>query len=414
MSDCILHSAEIDFYVSQISLSKIEDLGSLGWFEKHKRLQLLHQQSVLEANESSHEKVKELIVFHKKVELLVFEAITVNVWREKVFPKILKKELNPDVTFPLYIIMYHETTALGLLQNILYHQDSAEELGDSAVDLVDYCVLNILHLINCYKYVDLDIEIQDLSVVEDLQKKEKSVAFDIGTRCVSVLRYMVENLNSLPLAITTRIYQRHDVPLLFCQLIELSPWTKWDEKGRMYKFNDSKWKRIGKHQESVITVTESQVWLALRHILMDERARQNYEIDDFRRNQILKVQRHLTEVVLDQISPLVELKYCFSYMEMGSAGAGGNIKKPFILEVIAEFRDTLLNKPSKFWKKIAEKQIEVFTNVEEFDLRQVAKDLASAYDTLDRIDPDVPICSYCGDPAGKFCSKCKLEYYCGR
>lgn len=43
--------------------------------------------------------------------------------------------------------------------------------------------------------MDLDIEIQDLSVVEDLQKKEKSVAFDIGTRCVSVLRYMVENLN---------------------------------------------------------------------------------------------------------------------------------------------------------------------------------------------------------------------------
>lgn len=39
-----------------------------------------------------------------------------------------------------------------------------------------------------------------------------------------------------------------------------------------------------------------------------------------------------------------------------------------------QFRDTLLNKPSKFWKKIAEKQIEVFTNVEEFDLRQVAKE----------------------------------------
>lgn len=51
---------------------------------------------------------------------------------------------------------------------------------------------------------------------------------------------------------------------------------------------------------------------------------------------LLQVQRHLTEVVLDQISPLVDLKYCFSYMEMGSAGAGGNIKKPFILEVIAE------------------------------------------------------------------------------
>lgn len=43
--------------------------------------------------------------------------------------------------------MYHETTALGLLQNILYHQDSADELGDFAVDLMDYCVQNIMQLI---------------------------------------------------------------------------------------------------------------------------------------------------------------------------------------------------------------------------------------------------------------------------
>lgn len=48
------------------------------WFEKHKRLQLLHQQSVLEANESSHEKVKELIVFHKKVNFMVYKFNKIN------------------------------------------------------------------------------------------------------------------------------------------------------------------------------------------------------------------------------------------------------------------------------------------------------------------------------------------------
>lgn len=57
-------------------------------------------------------------------------------------------EKQPENTFIAYIILYHEMTAVGLLQNILYHIDSIEAAGDVVLDLIDYCTTEIVRLLS--------------------------------------------------------------------------------------------------------------------------------------------------------------------------------------------------------------------------------------------------------------------------
>lgn len=62
------------------------------------------------------------------------------IWKQKVFPLMMKFQEEPTNTFILYSVFYHEEMAISLLENILYHADSAETIDDSVVDLIDYAV----------------------------------------------------------------------------------------------------------------------------------------------------------------------------------------------------------------------------------------------------------------------------------
>lgn len=48
----------------------------------------------------------------------------------------------------LYTVFYHEDIAVSLLENVLFHCESAETINDSALDLVDYAVKNVSLLLD--------------------------------------------------------------------------------------------------------------------------------------------------------------------------------------------------------------------------------------------------------------------------
>lgn len=53
-----------------------------------------------------------------------------------------------------------------------------------------------------------------------------NVSFQISMKAITILRYMSDNVDILPLGVTTRMVITHDVPVLFVQLIEEKPWIK--------------------------------------------------------------------------------------------------------------------------------------------------------------------------------------------
>lgn len=69
------------------------------------------------------------------------------------------------------------------------------------------------------------------SCLEEILEKLKVFEFDIGMRCISILYYLIEFSDSLPLCAISRMLATHDIPYLFAQLIETQPWKKQDEDG---------------------------------------------------------------------------------------------------------------------------------------------------------------------------------------
>lgn len=70
------------------------------------------------------------------------------------------------------------------------------------------------------------------SCLEEILEKKKEFEFDIGIRCISILRYLAEYADNLPLYVLSRLLATHDVPYLLAELIERHPWKKENAKGK--------------------------------------------------------------------------------------------------------------------------------------------------------------------------------------
>jgi len=78
----------------------------------------------------------------------VYEAIQIDIWKHKVFPLLIDFNGEPTNTFMLFSIFYHEVIVISLLENILFHCESAQTLDDTVMDLIDYTVQHIMTLLD--------------------------------------------------------------------------------------------------------------------------------------------------------------------------------------------------------------------------------------------------------------------------
>lgn len=224
----ILNPWEVQTLVENLAYTELEDIGTKKWLEFHKDFMLLNQQCVLEINSLQEEKVKDNFVTHRKIPNLIHEAISISVWKEKVFPTLVNEnELNN--TFLLYSVLYHEETAVSLLESVLYHSDSIESINDSVIDLIDYSVEYVTKLLFSQKKAKQNVSTH--SCLEEIVEKKNEIEFDIGLRSISILRYLAEFSDKLPLSALSRLLSIHDVPFLFVQLMEFRPWKRNDKSG---------------------------------------------------------------------------------------------------------------------------------------------------------------------------------------
>ncbi|KOB52242.1 putative Zinc finger protein MYND domain-containing protein, partial [Operophtera brumata] len=216
-----LDVGELDIFVDSMEPSQIELIGNQSWVDWHIRLQKLNQQAVLEASSIQEELTKETLISSGKLPVLVYEAICIQVWRLKIYPQILKLEPAPVNTFGIYMVLYHEAAAVGLLETVLFHDDGAHCVSEVAGDLIDYA------------------ELECETAVEELDRQKRDLQFDISMRCISVVRYLAEQMEQAGIGalISTSLYKTHDVPSLMAHLLQLAPWRRNNEKGDLEVFN---------------------------------------------------------------------------------------------------------------------------------------------------------------------------------
>lgn len=401
----VLLATEIEFYVDTMKTFNMVDLGSQQWLEWHQRIQKLNQEALLEASNLKEEHVKEAIVSFQKIEILIHEVLQINIWKYKVLPHLLQLEPQPESTMIAYSILYHEAICVSLLELVTYHANCCESMEDLALDLLDYCCGTVSQLFSI-KYLDYNGKKE--TATQELNRQRDNLSFDVGIRSLSIIRYLCENMERLYVGLCSSIYIKYDIPILFIEILKLKPWIRNHNE----QYISGNWKPW---DQEVLCPSEAQVLLTLRHILLDKACQQYYSITESRRTQLGHLMSFITPVILDQLSPLIELKQWISHICLMQQSS--SIQNPILLEPVLKIRQEIIAKTDGNWKRIAQEQLSNVFNNDKRALMESARILNEAYNTelLEQFDTKSTLpCSRCGNKAFQRCSKCKKSWYCSR
>src|SRR3989338_11315223 len=88
-------------------------------------IEMLNIQAHQNAAQNQDEFVAQSIISSQKVEILIKELVSVEIWKNKV-ASLIKEDLAAasKQSIKPYLIFYHEATLCNLLECVLYHKDA--------------------------------------------------------------------------------------------------------------------------------------------------------------------------------------------------------------------------------------------------------------------------------------------------
>uniref|UniRef100_A0A8D2P6U9 Zinc finger MYND domain-containing protein 10 n=1 Tax=Zosterops lateralis melanops TaxID=1220523 RepID=A0A8D2P6U9_ZOSLA len=386
--------------------------GEEGWLRQHEYVEKLNMHGILSASAGQEQLLTELLVTHAKIPVLIGELISVEIWKHKVFPVLCRLEdFKPRSTFPIYVVLHHEASIINLLETVFFFKEICESAEDSILDLIDYCHRKLTLLaarITC----GAPAQGADPVPPQELQKQAEMMEFEISLKALSVLRFITDQVDSLPLGALTRMLNTHNLPCLLVELVEHCPWSCW-EAGKLKKFENGTWHVVPPEDQVKMTKLDGQVWLALLNLLLSPECQRKYHFDGFNKSQLLKLRAFLTDVLIDQLPNLVEMQRFLSYLAVTDPAPP---KKDLIIEQVPVIWDRILKKNSGKWEAVAKHQVKHAFSPTEEELKLQARRWAQTYslDMMEALAADKPRCRVCGAEAAKRCSRCRQEWYCTR
>ncbi|KAM9374724.1 zinc finger MYND domain-containing protein 10 [Phaethornis superciliosus] len=416
----MLVPAEAEAMVQALQGTELRDVGGQGWLWQHEYVEKLNMHSILSASAGQEQFLVELLVTYAKIPVLIGELISVEIWKHKIFPVLCQLEdFKPRSTFPIYVVLHHEASIINLLETVFFYKEICESAEDSILDLIDYCHRKLTLLTaqsaKGQAVTPAELRTKDLpnpSSMEELKKQAEMMEFEISLKALSVLRFITDQVESLPLSALTRMLNTHNLPCLLVELVEHCPWSCW-EAGKLQKFENGTWHVVPPEDQMKMTKLDGQVWLALLNLLLSPECQRKYHFDGFNKSQLLKLRVFLTDILVDQLPNLVEMQRFLSYLAVTEPAPP---KKDLVLEQVPVIWDHILKKNAGKWEAIAKHQVKCVFSPTEEELKLQAHRWAQTYslDMMEALAPDKPRCGVCGVEATKRCSRCRNEWYCTR
>ncbi|OEH79336.1 zinc finger mynd domain protein [Cyclospora cayetanensis] len=445
--------------ISKLQKFPLESIGSKEWLQQHAALErlsvLLHEEAV----NGGPEKTQRLFCEAGKVSVLIEELITLDVWKEKVLPLLRGTADLSSVT--AYLPVYHEGLLASILETLLFHSAAAHAADAQLPDLVEYCNRKLQKLLLRKTSTAADFGRRSAALeaaplvaakrtpedLSDLQERQESEASFAAEMCaLTLLRFIFDNRKSLQMTIMTLMLDQYDVLLTLIALLEHQPWRRQTSTGEhevyeeqqyapalpaipvlgspllsvllrlpvsmMLKGIEETWKTV-ERGDVRISKAEAQVWLTIYGLIMDPDCRQRYELTNFRKENLLRLRRHLNEVLYDQIPPLRDLH---RYLEELSLGCTGSLfttpKSALLISVQPEMREHLLQEHSHEWEALAATARRHLCSNRTEDQQQALRGIADVIQA--KIEMVIAKCRRCGRKATKRCSRCRFEAYCSK
>ncbi|KAF6262535.1 hypothetical protein COO60DRAFT_1675619 [Scenedesmus sp. NREL 46B-D3] len=369
-SDTTLITAfEAEQLIEQLQATAIEQVGNSKFMKQHDAIQKLNLQAHYNAQTHSDEFVLELLLSLDKLSVLVQELLVIEAWKERLFP-LLKEHLAEHIdSATSYLLLYHEAAIANLLEVLLFHRHACEALDeDVLLELADWSMRKLAHLNSgaAHTYANApERSVQDvlaLSPLQELDDKRAETDFAAALCGLTILRYLSDHVTSLSLGLMSRLLGVHDAVMALLPLVEAPPWVRSRKGGKMEKFIDGRWQVVPPADRMKITQLDGQVWLSLVNLLVEPACRAKYDPDRYRRGCLVKLQRHLHELLMDQLPVLRQLARLLDEMALGinnaaAAAAAGGASSRLILEQVPLLRERLLH--GKDWPAVAKQQMEV-------------------------------------------------------
>nr|VZI35048.1 unnamed protein product [Spirometra erinaceieuropaei] len=464
---CILYPSEAEAYIESLTFYDFDAYGCEVWYRQHAYLDKLNMQAVVSARSGGDEFIKEFVLTHQKIPFLIRDLISTEIWKQKILKRVLKRMPEDLPSFPIYAHIQHELVLVNLLETVTYHIDAVEALADVAIDLCDWCHRALCRLVSLSateerktELKSLKNEIREETNEEELRRQLKVTSFEISMKAVSLSRHLIQHccdhstgMSSLPLSVGRRLLQTHDFLILLCQLIELAPWNcealedgsnkplryQWHETGVWIPETDeARWMPVSR--------TEGQVWLGIYQLVFSELTTSvHYDLaENQRRQALLRLRPHLTEVLIDVLPVLCELRRFLEQFAVSesvvyradSKSSASALAQMCQIEMVAENWETLLKKYKGKWdeeaetflqricskegqqaaKRAATRWSDAFTeeNVEAIFGSSASEQTDANNDSFQHPLFPPARCVVCGEMASKRCSRCRQEWYCRR
>ncbi|KAL9642555.1 hypothetical protein ABK040_011121 [Willaertia magna] len=365
--------------VQSLKEFSIEDVGSKRWMKQQQAIDKLNIQAHRDAMLNQEEYVVQAFISYQKVEILIKELIIIEIWKNRVVP-LIKDELREasQNSFIPYLLLYHEAAICNLLECIFYHKDSIVYLEETIlIEIVDYCQRKFNLLLHNRKLHEIEEEKVEMSDKEAFDKQLKDIEFQCCLCCLTIFRFLTDQLRELPPGIVNRILDKHDMIVTLVYIIDESPYKK-KEKSGFKKYDGSKWCTVPYDEYLRVSQHEVQAWLAINNLIVDPETRNKYEYNSFRKETVSRLKKHLNDVLIDQVPVLVDLLKAVETLQVMNPPV---VSKSFlIVEQVPEFRDKLLNETN--FEEVAVTSMKLICEEDEEARREQIQSVAKIFGEL--------------------------------